>query len=219
MGKREIILFGAGGHASKLIEIIQQSKSFHMGGYISSEKKGTIKNGCPVLGNLDDYKKSETLKSKFYHIAIGDNSARYQIHKAIDSDTSNLVPLISCYSTVSPDAAVEKGTAVSHHAVIGNNVKVGMCCIVDTGAIIDHDTEIENFVNISPGSVLCGGVKIGFGAVVGAGTTIIEKITIGKNSLIGAGSVVIEDIGPNVVAAGNPAKVIKKRNFGEKYLK
>jgi acetyltransferase EpsM len=219
MGRKELILFGAGGHASKLIEIIHLNQTFQMDGYISTEKKGTIKNDYPVLGNLDDYKKSEALKNKYFHIAIGDNSVRYQIHEAIDFDTSNLVPLISVYSTVSPDAVVGKGTAVSHRAVIGNNSKVGMCCIVDTGAVLDHDTEIQNFVNISPGSVLCGGVKIGFGAVVGAGTTIIEKITIGENSLIGAGSVVIEDIAPNVVAAGNPAKVIKKRNFGEKYLK
>ena len=45
---------------------------------------------------------------------------------------------------------------------------------------------------------------------IGSGSTIMCGITIGKNSLIGAGSLVTKNIPPNVVAYGNPAKVIKK---------
>lgn len=39
---------------------------------------------------------------------------------------------------------------------------------------------------------------------------VLQGVTIGENSVIGAGSVVTKDIPPNVVAAGNPCKVIKK---------
>ncbi len=39
---------------------------------------------------------------------------------------------------------------------------------------------------------------------------ICKGVTIGKNSVIGAGAVVTRDIPPNVVAGGNPARVIKK---------
>jgi acetyltransferase-like isoleucine patch superfamily enzyme len=35
-------------------------------------------------------------------------------------------------------------------------------------------------------------------------------VTIGENSIIGAGSVVLKDIPDNVIAAGNPARVIRK---------
>ena len=44
---------------------------------------------------------------------------------------------------------------------------------------------------------------------VGDGATICKGVTIGKNSVIGAGSVVASDIPENVIAAGNPAMVIK----------
>ncbi|MEO6302047.1 MAG: DapH/DapD/GlmU-related protein, partial [Bacteroidia bacterium] len=44
---------------------------------------------------------------------------------------------------------------------------------------------------------------------LGEGAKILKGVTIGKNSVIGAGSIVVSDIPANVVAAGNPAKVIK----------
>lgn len=47
------------------------------------------------------------------------------------------------------------------------------------------------------------------GCFVGAGSIILPGVTVGKNSIIGAGSIVKRSIPDNVVAAGNPAKVIK----------
>lgn len=44
---------------------------------------------------------------------------------------------------------------------------------------------------------------------IGANCVICPGVTIGQNSVIGAGSVVTEDIPPNVVAAGNPCRVIR----------
>jgi len=67
--------------------------------------------------------------------------------------------------------------------------------------------------------VICSHVKIGNGAFIGAGTTIIDHVTIGENSVIGAGSVVVKDIGANVVAFGNPAKIIRKRDMNEAIFK
>jgi acetyltransferase-like isoleucine patch superfamily enzyme len=48
------------------------------------------------------------------------------------------------------------------------------------------------------------------GASIGSNATILCGITIGANSIIGAGSVVTKDIPENVIAAGNPAKIIRK---------
>ena len=56
-------------------------------------------------------------------------------------------------------------------------------------------------------------VKIGRNCWIGAGVVIVPGITIGDNSVIGAGSVVIKDIPANVVAVGNPCRVL--REIGE----
>ena len=49
---------------------------------------------------------------------------------------------------------------------------------------------------------------------IGAGVIVLPGVTIGKNSVIGAGSVVTRDIPENVVAVGNPCRVM--RPIGEK---
>ncbi len=56
-------------------------------------------------------------------------------------------------------------------------------------------------------------VHIGENVWVGANTVIVPGVTIGKNSVIGAGSVVTKDIPENVVAVGNPCRVL--REIGE----
>ena len=57
-------------------------------------------------------------------------------------------------------------------------------------------------------------VHIGNNVWIGAGTVIVPGVTIGENSVIGAGSVVTKDIPANVVAAGNPCRVM--REIGER---
>lgn len=57
-------------------------------------------------------------------------------------------------------------------------------------------------------------VKIGRNCWLGAGVIVLPGVTIGDNSVIGAGSVVTKDIPANVVAVGNPCRVL--RTIGEK---
>ncbi|MBQ8575052.1 MAG: sugar O-acetyltransferase [Clostridia bacterium] len=56
-------------------------------------------------------------------------------------------------------------------------------------------------------------VKIGKNCWIGAGAVIVPGVTIGDNTVIGAGSIVTKDIPANVVAVGNPCKVL--REIGE----
>ena len=52
-------------------------------------------------------------------------------------------------------------------------------------------------------------VHIGENAWIGAGAIILPGVTVGKNSVIGAGSIVTRDIPDNVVAVGNPCRVLR----------
>lgn len=53
-------------------------------------------------------------------------------------------------------------------------------------------------------------VNIGDNVWIGGGAIILPGVTIGENTTIGAGSVVTRDIPANVVAVGNPARVLKE---------
>lgn len=53
-------------------------------------------------------------------------------------------------------------------------------------------------------------ITIGNNVWIGASVTILPSVTIGDNSVIGAGSVVNKDIPANVVAVGNPCRIIRQ---------
>jgi maltose O-acetyltransferase len=52
-------------------------------------------------------------------------------------------------------------------------------------------------------------ITIGNNVWLGGGVVVCPGVTIGANTVVGAGSVVIRDLPPNVVAAGNPARIVK----------
>lgn len=64
-------------------------------------------------------------------------------------------------------------------------------------------------------------VRIGKNCWIGAGAVILPGVTIGDNTVIGAGSVVTKDIPSDVVAVGNPCRVLRKidKRDGEVYDK
>ena len=83
--------------------------------------------------------------------------------------------------------------------VIGNNVRCGANTL-----ITDSDWHLEDKRSGEPQEVIIGNnVWLGVNAVV------LKGVTIGENTVIGANSVVTKSIPANVIAAGNPCKVIK----------
>jgi galactoside O-acetyltransferase len=94
--------------------------------------------------------------------------------------------------------------------IIGNRVMFGPnVTIAVTGHPIDPTLRLQ-------GSMYAFPVTIGDNVWVGAGAIICPGVTIGENSVIGAGSVVTKDIPANVVAAGNPCKVLREINEQDK---
>jgi len=85
------------------------------------------------------------------------------------------------------------------HISIGDNVT-----LAPRVHILAHDASTK----ILFGYARIGKVQIGNNVFIGASSIIMPGVFIGNNVIIGAGSLVIKDIPDNVVAAGNPAKII-----------
>lgn len=87
---------------------------------------------------------------------------------------------------------------------IQNNVLIGNNC-----SIIDNDGHNLNRDKRTSVDVQMAAVYIAKNVFLGDNVTILKGVTIGENSIIGNGSIVTKSIPENVIAAGNPAKVIR----------
>lgn len=118
------------------------------------------------------------------------------------------------------DSKVDAFVYIEEGVVIGDRVKIRPFTFIPTGVIIEDDVFIGPHVTFTNDKYPKIGREwkltktvIKQGASIGAGSVILP-VTIGNNSLIGAGSVVTKDIPCNVLAAGNPARVIRKISSG-----
>ncbi|RTY92352.1 acyltransferase [Flavobacterium sp. GT3R68] len=87
---------------------------------------------------------------------------------------------------------------------IGDHVLIGVNC-----SIIDNDGHHLAFDKRNSGNPKTDEVHIHENVFLGSNVSILKGVTIGKNSVIGYGSVVTKSIPENVIAAGNPAVVIR----------
>lgn len=79
--------------------------------------------------------------------------------------------------------------------------------------IMDNDAHPLAFADRhDPKKIGVAPIRICAGAFVGARSIITKGVTIGRDAVIGAGAVVSKDVPGGMVAAGNPARIIKKLN-------
>ncbi len=202
---KNVVIIGAGGHAKVIADIIKKSGDTIVGFLDDNKKIGEhIILNYKVIGNLADrISISKSNPDYEFIIAIGDNKKREEISHS---------PNLKFYTAIHPsaqiglDVEIQEGTVIMANACINSSAKIGKHCIINTGAIIEHDNIIEDFVHISPNVALGGTVKIGKSTHVGIGSTIKNNITICENCKIGAGAVVVKDIEKEGTYIGVPTK-------------
>ncbi len=99
----------------------------------------------------------------------------------------------------------------SEHIEIGDN------CMIARGVYIT-DCDWHGIYNrIATGKT--APVHIGENVWIGDGAVICKGVTIGENSIVGTGAVVVNAIPPDTIAAGNPARPVRKLDKEEKITK
>ncbi|MBP0633196.1 acetyltransferase [Cupriavidus sp. AcVe19-1a] len=216
---KRIVIIGSGGHAKSIIDVVERERKHRIVGLIDTTSREVM--GYRVIGDeaslqalIKEYRVDGAL------IAIGDNSVRAQVAERIESLCPGIQFTVAIHPTacIGRDATIGAGTVVMAGAVINACSAIDRHCIINTGACIDHDCKVHDFVSLAPGVITGGECNIGAYAAVGLGANLIHGITIGDHAVIGAGTLVINDIESLAVAYGVPAKVVRLREQGERYL-
>jgi sugar O-acyltransferase (sialic acid O-acetyltransferase NeuD family) len=217
-----VFLIGSSGHASVLLDILEKQGVCEVVGIIDSfTAPGSEALGLTVLGAEADIRdlmaRRETAAGI---IGIGDNFVRSQVAQRI-LDTA---PDFRFVSAIHPSAQIARGarigcgSAVMAGAVIGPNTVIEQHCIVNTRASIDHDNILRRFSTVGPGAVTGGNVELGEFGVIALSAGVLHGRRVGAHAVLGAGAIATRDIPDFAVAYGTPARVVRMRNAGDKYL-
>lgn len=149
----------------------------------------------------------------YSRITINTLSYKDRMAKAIVKEfgeNANIIPPFTC--DYGCNVKVGDNTVINHSGVFldTNEINIGKHALIGPksglyGAIHPFDVEARN-----EGIEKAKTINIGDGAWLGGKVTVVPGVRIGKHSVIGAGSVVTKDIPDDVVAVGNPCRVIRK---------
>jgi UDP-perosamine 4-acetyltransferase len=211
--KARIICFGAGGHASVVVDLMQllaENGALEIVGLVAAEKDSDVL-GVPVLGT-DEALADIVARSSATHftVALGSISGGGMVRPRLFAAglSAGLLPFTAVHpaASVARSAIIGPGATIMAGTVVQARAHIGANAIVNTRASVDHDSRVGDHAHLAPGVTCSGGVRIGENAHVGAGAVIIENIEIGAAATIGAGSVVISDCSAGTTVIGIPAR-------------
>lgn len=212
-----VLILGAGGHAQVVADILLRMRDAGAAvapmGYLDDDAQlmGRMFLGLPVLGGIDE---TSTIDHDAVVVAIGHNETRERIFAALLARNERFVVARHPGAIVAPDVQIGPGAVICAGAVVNPGSVIGANVILNTGCTVDHHNTIGDHAHIAPGVHLGGDVLVGIGTLVGIGATVIPQRSVGDWSVVGAGSVVTKTIPACVVAAGMPARVVRKLDAG-----
>lgn len=206
-----VLVYGAGGHAKVVAEILRLN-NYYVAGFIdgvNASRKNTDFHGAKVLGG--DEVLGDLLRSGVKHVVVGfgDNRLRVEIADRLVEMGFCLLTALHPNADCAADVTIGDGTVVASGVVVGPSSRIGRNAIINTQASLDHDCVVCDGSHVGPGAIVTGVVEVGECAWIGAGAVIADHKKIGSDAIVGAGAVVVKDVPESVVVMGVPARVTR----------
>lgn len=208
---KPLLIIGAGGHASVLVDILRQQKR-EISGIVSPmlESQSKVFDGIEHFKNDDDILKfgKHTVKLVNGIGSLPGNNLRAFIYEKFKALGYEFEMVISNHSIISEFAKLEEGVQILTGAIVQTNACIGANSIINTGSIIEHDCIIGKNNHIAPGVTLSGQVTTSEYVHIGTGASVIHSVSIGNNVVIGSGTTITKNIAQKTVCL--PARITQK---------
>jgi sugar O-acyltransferase (sialic acid O-acetyltransferase NeuD family) len=206
---KPVIILGAGGHASVLIDALQKQNIDIMGITDPDETRwGQEFMGIEILGSDDKLLDIHPDRVELVNGlgSVKSSSARQKLFETWHNKGYSFASVIHPKAILATSIKLAEGVQILAGAIINPNTSIGINTIVNTGAILEHDCIISNHVHVAPGVRMAGNVRVGDGAHIGIGCTILQNLSVGDGCVVGAGAVVLHSIQAGDIVVGVPAK-------------
>lgn len=210
----KIIIIGCGQHANVVLYNIKSQNKYEVLGFFDSDINKTGKEfyglnvlECYKTSNLEEL--IDKYKTNKFFIGFGNMKYRKSVYEQFVNAGWEAINIYHPDAIISEDCKIGKGVLIEAGCLITPNPIIGNNVVVNTGSQVNHDNIVNDHVYIASGVILSGGVTIGQNTLIDDGVIVTQGKSIGENCIVGAGSLVTKDISKNVVAYGNPARVVK----------
>jgi sugar O-acyltransferase (sialic acid O-acetyltransferase NeuD family) len=197
--KPYILIYGAGGHAKSVMEMVQQNGLHAIAGILDDDPAlaGQEVLGIRVLGSRSLL---PSLAAKGVTLAangvggILDINIRVRVFELMEKAGFSFPVIVHPRATVEPSARLEEGVQVFANAYVGSQAELHARCMVNTNSVVSHDCVVGAYSHIAPGALLAGHVHVGKRTLVGMGVTTSIGIQIGAGVRIGNGAILLADV-------------------------
>jgi sugar O-acyltransferase (sialic acid O-acetyltransferase NeuD family) len=206
---QQLILIGGGGHCISCIDVLRANNCFEICGILDApEKVGELIAGIRIIGTDSDIPEMANKYGNFL-ITLGQIKScetRFRIFSEVKKYGGNLPVIISPEAYVSPDAFIDEGSIIMHHALVNADASIGKICIINSGALVEHEAIIGDFCHVSTHAVVNGQVVIGRKSFIGSNSVIANNLIIPDESIVSAGACLLKAPVGKGTFIGNPAR-------------
>jgi len=219
--KKKLIIWGATGQSIVLKELL--NREYDLVALFDNDKKVTSPfDNIPIFYKTNGFLKwFKEQKETFYFICAigGDNGrARVKISQFLKKYGLKEISAIHKKSLLADDIKMGNSVQIMLGACIATRCKIDSYVVINTSASIDHECVIKKGCHIGPGAKLAGKIIVDEYTFIGIGAVILPNIHIGKGCIVGAGSIVTKNIPDYHIVYGNPAKLVRKMNDGNRKI-
>lgn len=207
---KRLIIIGAGDFGREVSWVAERinavTPTWELLGFVDDtpEKQGTVVDGYPVLGAVSSLR--SVTEETWVVCSVGTGKTRRRVmERVLENPALKAATLIDPAAIIGRNSAVGEGCVVCAGTVLTVSCRLEAHVIVNLNCTIGHDTVLEPFCTVHPGSSLSGKVHVGACTDIGTGTKIIQGKTVCPGCVLGAGAVVVRDITEPGTYVGVPA--------------
>ena len=210
MSDKPLILIGGGENAVVVAEAARLANPGRpLAGFVDVRPPASSALELPWLGDDNEGLRLARAGAHDFVIAVG-ATGRHPLRRALatryESAGAWFATIVHPRAIVSPTAVLGAGSIVLAGAVLNAGSVLGAHCLVNTGAILEHDVGLGDYGIVGPGGIIGGGTTIGPDAFLGLGCRVRDHLHLGRRVLLAMGAVLVADAPDDAVLVGVPAR-------------
>jgi sugar O-acyltransferase (sialic acid O-acetyltransferase NeuD family) len=192
---KPVVIVGAGRQGRSAADALETVKT-KIAGYLDDTKpRGAHVFNYPVLNSLSAIADRPFVLDHAWFVAIGDNYARHDLYRKLDSQGATFVNAIHPTAQIARGVTTGRGLFIAAGTVACTGSAIGDWALVGSHAFFGTDSRVGEATFIGHGVILSAGASVGARSFLGSGTILSNDASVGADCVVGAGSLVMKEVG------------------------